>query len=108
MGLRVNKNGKNEYQLISTYNDSSWHPDKEWITEDEAKKLLINEAFIKFIERTIEIDMTFPWSLGMKRILPKEDYNQWILDAMRSDNCNEIVDNKFEEIYKRLNLDFEI
>jgi CRISPR/Cas system CMR subunit Cmr4 (Cas7 group RAMP superfamily) len=59
MGLIVKRNEEGKYQLIGTIADERYHED-EWITEDEAKKILIEQAFFDFLERAIKIDMTFP------------------------------------------------
>lgn len=110
MGLKVNRNDNNEYQLISTINGKPWH-DKEWITEDEAKKTLINIAFNDFVEKAIKIDMEFPrrYNVNGKRYSDeKPSYTHWVLEAYESEDTECIIQNKFEEMYDRLKLTFKI
>jgi hypothetical protein len=59
MGLIVKRNEEGKYQLIGTIAGGRYHED-EWITLDEAKKILIEQEFFDFLERAIKIDMTFP------------------------------------------------
>lgn len=110
MGLNITKNDKGEYQLISTISNESYHPDKEWVSEAEAKKILIEDAFINFVNKAIEIDMTFPQNYRVNDINPKRSsvFNQWVLDAYESENVDKIFADKFEEIHSRLKLDIKI
>ncbi len=112
MGLEIKRNDKNQYQLKSTVSDESYHPDKKWISEDEAKRILINKQFWDFIEAAIEIDMTFPnrYNVNDKRHIDetKPNFNQWMLDTYKSEDIDGIISSKFDELYKRLGLDFKI
>lgn len=58
MGLEIKKKGT-KYQIKSTISDGRLHL-KAWITEDEAKVVLIHERLHEFVEKVIEIDMSFP------------------------------------------------
>jgi hypothetical protein len=103
------KNGK--FKIKSTISDESYHPDKNSITLDEAKVILINEKFWKFIEDVIEIDMEFPngyYVNGHRMNNSNFDFGSWKMDALKSDDTEIKYTKKFEEIYKRLNLDFKI
>lgn len=112
MGLQVKKNKQNEYSLTSSVSNESHHPDKKWISEAEAKKLLINSAFWKFVEKVIEIDMEFPngYHVNDKRHMDENGFKfgEWWLKAAKSDNFDETIQKKFEEVYERLGLDFKI
>lgn len=113
MGLIVNQNDNGEYQLISSISDESYHPEKEWISEDEAKKILIEYAFWKFIEKTIEIDSCFPkdyYINGIKdyKSSPKSDFLRWWLDNACEENSDKIITERFEEISNRLKLDIKL
>lgn len=112
MGLKVNKNDNNEYQLISSVSDESYHPDKEWISEDEAKVILINKTIWKFIEDTIKIDMEFPSGYFVNdkyhRDSTKPSFNEMLGEALDSEDCDKILGQKFKEIHKRLKLKFSI
>ena len=59
MGLEVKRNRNKEYQLISGISGEKLH-DKDWVTEDEAKSVLIERMFAKFMEDVVKIDMQFP------------------------------------------------
>ena len=113
MGLEVKSNRKKEYQLICTISDELYHPEKKWISEDEAKKILIERAFWTFIEKTIEIDSCFPkdyYINGIKdyKASPKSDFLRWWLDNAYGENSDKIITERFEEISNRLNLDIKI
>ena len=113
MGLEIKRTDKNLYSLKSTISDESYHPEKEWVTEDEAKATLIESAFCDFIDKAIKIDMEFPrgYSINGKREIfdktepnPKPSYYDWALQ----NNTDEAYKAKFEELYKRLKLTFKI
>ena len=110
MGLEIKKNEDDLYQLTSTNSGESYHPDKKWITEDEVKILLINEAFSNFVEKCIKIDMTFPNGYVIndlyKHDKSKPDFNQWMLNFGLKDSIH--IKQKFEELYDRLKLYFII
>lgn len=110
MGLEIKRNSENKYSLTSTISDESYHPENEWVTEDEAKIILINEAYFKFVEKVIEIDMTFPnryYVNGRYSIdETKPSFNEWMLTTLKSKNVDEVINTKFKEVTTRLNLDF--
>jgi hypothetical protein len=113
MGLEVRKNDNSEYQLISTICDESYHPEKEWISEDECKKILIVQAFWEFVEKTLEIDSCFPnaYYINGKKDFSKNDrsdFLRWWMDNAYGENSDEIITKKFEEISNRLKLDIKI
>lgn len=111
MGLGIKRNKKGQYQLISTISDESYHPDKKWITEDEAKVILINKAFWEFVKTSIEIDMEFPANYyvnGKYCNDKKPNFNIWMLKNAFGDNGDVIITEKFEDIHKRLKLNINI
>ena len=86
---------------------------KELISEDEVKKILIENAFWKFIEKTIEIDSCFPkdyYINGIKdyKSSSKSDFLRWWLDNAFGENSDKIITEKFEEISNRLKLDIKL
>ncbi len=110
MGLQINRNEKGEYKLTSTISGESYHPKKEWVSEDEAKKCLINNEFMRFIDKLIEIDMSFPnnYRVNDKMGDRQSDYNEWVLKASGSADVNEVFEDKVKEIYERLKLDIKL
>lgn len=112
MGLNIKRNDEGLYKLTSTISDESYHPNKEWIDENEVKKLLIHKVLHQFIEKAIEIDMSFPVGYMVNDTYQVDDtkpcFNRWFLDALKSDDIDDIINNKFIEIYNKLNLDFKI
>jgi hypothetical protein len=74
MGIDIKKHKriKDTYSLTSSVSDESLHPDSKWVNETEAKRILINKLFWKFIDSAIEIDMTFP--NGLKHIQFNMEY----------------------------------
>jgi hypothetical protein len=109
MGLEIKKNKKGEYSFTSTISDESWHPDKEWVSEDEAKKLLMEDAFHSLIKKVIEIDMNFPhnYHVNGKYGNFTGDFHQFIIDAYKGGNYSKVLMDKFLEVAKRLDLDLE-
>lgn len=111
MGLDIKINKKGEYQITSTVSDERLHTEK-WVSEDEAKRIMIYRKFWEFIESTIKIDMTFPngYVVNDKRHHDesKPNYNQFMLDCYNSNDVDKAINTKFEEIYKRLKLEIEI
>lgn len=112
MGLSIKKNNKGQYNLTSTVSGESYHPDKKWIDEDEAKRILIYSHFHKFIEKAIEIEMTFPNQYQVNgRYFHDEEkpsFNEWFLKALKSDDVDKIISDKFEEVYNKLQLEIKI
>lgn len=110
MGLEIKRNDSGKFSLKSTISDESYHPNKDFISEEEAKIILINEAYFKFVEKVIEIDMTFPnhYMVNGKYSVDKtkSNFGEWMLKALKSDNVDEIINNKFKEVKERLKLDF--
>ncbi len=109
MGLEIKKNKEGEYKLTSTVSDESWHPEKKWVSEVEAKKLLMDDAFHTLIKKVIEIDMTFPhnYRINDKHEKSSSDFNQFILDSYKGGNYSKALMDKFLEVAKRLDLDLE-
>lgn len=109
MGLDIKRNKKGEYSLTSTISDESYHPDKKWVTADEAKKMLIERAFYKFVEQAIEIDMTFPngYHVNDKREFNDDipNFPEWYLSILRNDNYGKKLFEKFNELLKKHNMD---
>ncbi|MFM2393081.1 MAG: hypothetical protein RLZZ546_1063 [Bacteroidota bacterium] len=109
MGLEIKRNKKGEYSLTSTVSDESYHPEKKWITEDEAKKLLIERAFYKFVEDAIQIDMTFPNRYTVNDKYHYDDkipnFNEWYLGILKDDNHGKKLFEKFNEVLKKHDMD---
>jgi hypothetical protein len=112
MGLEIKRNKKGQYRLISTVSGECYHPDQKWVDEEEAKKILIYSQFDKFVEKVIEIDMTFPngYFVNDRYFNDKENisFHEWFLAALKSDDTDKIVSDKFEEVYNKLKLDIKI
>jgi hypothetical protein len=112
MGLDITRNDEGLYRLISTVSDECYHPDKEWIDEDEVKRILIYNHFHKFVEKVIEIEMSFPNNYRVndcyQRDESKQDFNEWFLKALKSDDIDQIINDKFKEVYEKLKLEIKI
>lgn len=107
MGLEI-KEKDGRFKLKSTVSDESYHPDKKDISLEEAKVLLIHRELFKFIDKVIEIDMDFPNGYNVNGKYNRADtkFAEWYLSTLKSDDCDEITNAKFEEVYKRLGLEF--
>ena len=110
MGYNITqlKNGK--YKMKSTISDESYHPDKTSVTQDEAKVILINEKFWGFIEDVIKIEMEFPngYFVNGQRVNNNHDFYNWKSSALDSSDTEIEYRKKFQDVYDRLNLDFNI
>lgn len=110
MGLEIKRSKKGLYQLKSTGSDEILHEAK-WISEDEAKKILIERITWKFFENIIKIDLEFPGGYHVNGKYEPGDAkgSQWLLDAYKSKKgTDEAILEKLQEIDERLdlNLDF--
>lgn len=114
MGIIVKKNKKGEYNLKCSMSDESLHPDSKWITENDAKRILIHRKFLKFIDESIEIDMCFPRDYHVNGVICRDDgpnkvdFLEWLISTFKSEDGESIIIKKFEEINKRLELDIKI
>jgi len=107
MGIEIKRNKKGEYSLKSSISDESYHPEKKWITEDAAKKLLIERAFYKFIEQAIEIDMTFPNGYSDDKIKYNKNipnFHEWYLGILKSEEWGKKLYEKFNEVLEKHNM----
>ena len=111
MGLDIRKNDKGEYKIISSTSDEKIHDD-EWVSEDEAKRILIRRRLANFIKEIIEIDMEFPNGYYINDKLETnhidESFDKWYLNSLMCDNHIEQMSEKATEIRDRLDLDFDI
>lgn len=109
MGIEIKKNEKGLYSLKSTISDESYHLEKDWISEDEVKKKFIEQAFYRFVEKTIQIDMEFPnnYFIDGRYCVDKtkENFNEWYLEILKDDNYGKKLFQKFNEVLKKHNLD---
>lgn len=107
MGLIVTKNDNNEYHIVSSVSDECIH-DNEWISIDEAKKILIEREFFRFMDSAIQINMDFPngYSINGKMCNDYEDdkcYFDWALSKKGGRNP-EKYQEKLNEILTILEL----
>lgn len=111
MGLIVKRNKNKQYKLISSISDKSLNQHEEWISEEEAKKTLIELAFYDFISKTIEIDMTFPNNYYVNgkcnnKKSNAEEFWKFILDSYKPGQ-EDVLEDKFQEIIKRLGVELK-
>lgn len=104
MGLSLKKKN-NHYQIWCSISSQKIH-DKEWLTEDEAKAVIIERKFHKFMDEIIETDMEFPrdYYINDRHVVAKDkpSFYKWRY-------CSDISDAdyvaKLREITKRLDID---
>jgi len=99
MGLIVKTKG-DLYQLISSVSDERLH-DEKWITEKDAKALLIEKAWWDFIKNSIEIYMDFPNGYGNHNRADRKGL-EWLIANWN----DEKIKQKFDEICKELEIEF--
>jgi len=104
MGLDIKRNRKGLYKAKSSVSDES--VTKDWVTEDEFKKILIEKAYYKFIEETIKIDMEFPsgYCVNDKYQCVDELHCAGSIWMLKNWN-DEAFNNKFKEICERLKIE---
>lgn len=107
MGLIVNKNKQNNFQLISTVSDERLH-DEEWITREEAIKILVEKQAWRFIERVVEVYLDFPlgYANGELEIHRAErKFHDW-WNKQKFDH--EKLHQKFQKIIKEIDFSFDL
>jgi hypothetical protein len=107
MGLEVKRHkGNGRYQLISTVSDERIH-EKPWLTEDEAKKVLIERAFWRFIDDVNKIELDFPDTYRINDEPPKNwggQFNNWWL---QNHNNPQVFLDKFNATIIRCGVDLD-
>ena len=112
MGLIVKRNKSGKYKLISSVSDEIIHENK-WLTETEAKYVLIQRLTKKYMEDIIEVYMDFPIGYysqhGLRYQNKDSEDNEMFLEFMVKNmkNYDNIV-NKFEDINEELNLGLKL
>ncbi len=108
MGLQVKRNEEGLYKLISSFTDKPYH--KGWITQEEAKAILINNAFWEFAEKVIELDVDFPFGYcvnGKREIDNKKKRGCNVtLELMQKNDGGKATYKMFKEILKKHDIKF--
>jgi len=104
MGLIVKRNRDKKYQLFHSASDEMIH-DKEWLTEDEVKKILIEREFSVFMEKAVKVDMEFPNNYSVNGKV--KEFNSIKFLEWWQKECNfgyEGLYSKAKGIFKRLKI----
>jgi len=108
MAYVIKKNKQGLYNIKSSISDECYHPDKKWLTEDEAKRILIQIAFGKFLDKVIEIDFDFPTIYMVNDVVESHrgKTNTFFLETYDKPNteANKILNDKILEIEKKFNI----
>ncbi len=81
MGIEITKNKAGKYRLVSTITDTNISDNKEWLSEKEAKKALLDRAFWDFVNSVIAIQEDFPIGRVLNgRVVGGERKSNEILD----------------------------
>jgi hypothetical protein len=105
MGLDIKRNRAGLYKVKSSISDEKLG--KEWMTEDELKKILIERAYWKFITNAIEIDMEFPsgYYINNKRKIVEEKHSAGGEFILKNWNKEDTIEKKYREICERLKIE---
>ena len=109
MGLEIKRNKKGLYLMVSTVSNGRIHEEPS-ITEDEAKKVLIKRLYFDFMQKAIEVGMTFPNGYQVNDVREyhenlSEPYYAWTSAAFKSEDYFKTFTDKFNEIKEKLNLE---
>lgn len=108
MGLTVSRNKENQYQLISSFDNKRIH-DAKWISEQEAKKLLIDRAFWRFFKEAMEIDCEFPGGYSNNgRIYQRKEGAETGAEKYLRIAKSKNSDKLFNEEWERLKEDYKL
>lgn len=104
MGLIITKKA-DLFKIECSIGGESYHPDKSWVTIDEAKRLLVEKAFYNFMDKALEISMDFPIKYNVNgRMFFDENqqptYNKWYLEILDDKDAGQI--RLVDEFNKRL------
>lgn len=107
MGLEIKQNKKGDFSLNSSISNESYHPDDKYISLNDAKKILIENAYYKFLHEAVRIHMEFPqgYMVNGKRVQNECIGSVWLLNTMKTEDPDRTVYEKFLEISKELKLD---
>lgn len=105
MGLDIKRNKAGLYKVKSSISDEQLG--KEWMTEDELKKLLIERAYFKFIQNVIEIDLEFPsgYYINNKTKIIDEKHCAGGEFILKNWNKGDTIEEKYKEICERLKIE---
>jgi len=104
MGKLLSRNAKGQWRLWTTISDG-WLTD--WISEKDMKAQLVWDYDLDYRIKTIQLLWTFPHGYYDKKthkILSNHDaliaFNEWHLQALKSDNYEDQLNAKYEELVK--------
>lgn len=99
------KQKDNKFQLSST--GLRLH-NAEWVSENEAKRVLIYKKWNEFVQDVVKIDIDFPNHYIIngrrKHDVYVPDFNTVFLDMLRSKNSDELLGQMFNKTIKKLNI----
>jgi len=112
MGIVIKRKGK-KFRLISSVSDECYHPEKRYVTEKEAKQILIDLAFFNFMQKVVEIGLKFPdsWFCDGIYIRDEEKAEQWrnfLKESLNAESCTRFTTETYLKIKKELDIDLDI
>lgn len=107
MGLDIKQNKKGEFSLRSSVSNESYHPYSKYVSLEESKRIIIENAYYRFLHEAVRIHMEFPQGYMVNGLRVPNDCagSEWLLNALKSDNPDQVVYDKFKEIAKELKLE---
>jgi hypothetical protein len=93
MGKIIKQNKDGLYKVQNTVSDE-YYFDGKWVTEDEVKKLFIEERIFKFLESVAEVEVEFllGWQINGKLVRElegKEHFSGWWLRKQKEGTLDE-------------------
>lgn len=108
MGRQIKQNEKGEFCITSTISDGRLHH-KEWISENEAKAILIEDIVWDTYSKIIQIDRCFPnsgYCINGVRKFNKEISDTYFkeMESINTKSGWNLIIDKIREIKAKLNL----
>ena len=95
----IKRNKHKQYKLITSLSLSK----SDWISENEVKSLLIDDAYLKFLENVKMIDIGFPNTYPINGKIKEQNdfkYYEWLKENFKRED----IEKEASKIFKKLKI----